>query len=237
MRIPLRILLVAALLASSGPAGAEFHFMSIREVYASGNSQYVLLQMYEDGQNLVSGHSLTVHDASGATIATYTFPSNVPNGGDQSYIWIATAAAENEFDLTADLNMAPTIARAAGMVCFDTVDCFSWGSYAGSSDPSPSGTPFAAGSGLSAGTPARRNVSGGTRSDALDAGDDTNDSAADFAGAAAPSPVNNAGSMPGGDPGYGGNEGGGGYGGGGGAMPGPALLALLMGALLARRRL
>lgn len=213
--------------------------MSIREVYVgpSDNSaaQYVLLQMYESGQNFVSGHSITVYDSAGSPVGTYTFASDVSNGANQAYIWIATGAAEILFGISADLAMAPTLAPAGGKVCFDVVDCFSWGSYSGDSvNPSPSGNPFSPTTGLTPGTAASRDISGGSSPNAIEADDDTNDSAADFSVVADPVPVNNAGDDgsgtpdPGGGYGGGGGGGGGGYGGGGGGAPGLSLLLALV---------
>ncbi len=45
------------------PASASFHLTKIREVAGSSSDQaYVELQMYEPGQNLISGHHLTFWD-------------------------------------------------------------------------------------------------------------------------------------------------------------------------------
>ena len=63
-----------------------------------------------------------------------------------------------------------------GAVCWDTVDCFAWGSFSGSA-PSPVGTPLAGG--LSVNQVLARSVTRGCPS-ALDAADDTDDSSADF---------------------------------------------------------
>lgn len=237
---PSRLLAAVLLAAASMPAAAVFHLMSIREVYVGpaddANAQYVELQMYAGGQNLVDGHSLTFYDATGALAGTVTFAGNVANGSSQSYILVATDEAVAKFGVAADLSMTPLLSPAGGKVCFEDVDCFSWGNYAGTATtPSPSGNPFSPANGLTPDSAARRDISGGTSATMLDAGDDTDDSAADFAFAAVPNPINNAASG-GGGCGYDqcGGGGGGGYGGGGGTQ---SLLSslLLMLAWAARR--
>src|SRR5262245_60965150 len=74
---------VAGLLAaaSAPPVQASFHEMKIREIFPGTaglpNAQYVMLQMYSAGQNLVGGHFIRVYDASGGTLGTFTFPMGV----------------------------------------------------------------------------------------------------------------------------------------------------------------
>lgn len=227
----IRPVLAILLAVAAAPASATFHLMSIREVYVgpadNANAQYVVLQMYEAGQNAVMGHDVTFYDAAGNELGAVTFPSHLANGESQDYILIATTEAETKFAIDADLAMTPLLAPAGGKVCFENIDCFSWGTYSGSTTtPSPTGTPFNAAGGLTADSAARRDISGGTSASELDAGDDTDDSAADFDFAASPSPQNNG---PQGTCTYdcgGGGDGGGG--GGGGALPPLASLMLLL---------
>jgi hypothetical protein len=210
------------LMGVAAPAAAEFHLMSIREVYVGpaddASAQYVELQMYAAGQNRVDGHSLTFYGPTGTLAGTVTFPADVANGANQASILIATAEAEARFTVNADLAMTALIDPAGGRVCFADVDCFSWGNYSGeATTPSPSGNPFNPAGGLTPDSAARRDISGGTSASQLDAADDTDDSAADFDFAVAPGPTNNS-------AGGGGDEcesayecdngGGGGYGGG-----------------------
>ena len=105
------------------PASATFHLMKIREIFpgttAAPGAQYVMLQMYFAGQNLVSGHFIRVFDAGGATVATFTFAANVANGADQATILIATTDAQTLFGITADLLMTPVLPVTGGAVCFD----------------------------------------------------------------------------------------------------------------------
>lgn len=240
MSLLARLLLMSTLMAQSMSVGAAFHLMSIREVYvgpsATPNVQYIQLQMYASGQNSVSGHPVVVYNAAGIAVATYTFTANVANGANQAYILIATTDAEATFGVKADLLMAPVIDPAGGKVCFEDIDCFSWGNYAGDSvNPSPSGNPFRPMGGLAPDSATRRDSSGGSNTNALDAGDDTDDSAADFFVAAAPNPQNNSGAGAGtggggggAGTGGGGGTGDGGGGGGGGSLGLLSLLTLLL---------
>jgi len=183
---------------ASFPAAANHHFMSIREVYAGSEAapqaQYVMLQMYQANQNVMGGHHVDVFDAGGAIIDTFTFASTLDNGLNQAYVLLATAEAQAYFNITPDLVMAnASIPRAGGKICFDSIDCVSWGNYTGSSTlPSPTGAPFAV-EGLASGKAIRRDISRGTSAILLQSTDDSGDSRADFLYATAPLPINNAG--------------------------------------------
>jgi hypothetical protein len=162
------------------PAGATFHEMWIREVYAGSllqpESQYVELQMWSAGQNHVEGHVLKTYDAGGAVTSTNPFPSDVPNGANQSTILLATPAAEAEFGLAADTGLAAgKLDPAGGAACWETLDCVSWGNFNGPL-PSPAGSPAPA---IPSGMALRRTIAPLCPT-ALDGGDDRNNSAADF---------------------------------------------------------
>jgi cysteine-rich repeat protein len=185
----------AGLLIASAPALATFHLMKVVEVFpgtaASPKAQYVVIQMYTSGQNLVAGHAITVFDKTGALIGTFTFAGNVRNGASQAKILIATSQAEQFFGLTADLVMGASVIAGGGKVCWaGTIDCVAWGAYSGSS--AGVGTPFNAPTGLVSGkaTVRRLNISGSATT--LDVGDDTDNSATDFV-FGSPAPRNNAG--------------------------------------------
>lgn len=173
----------SALLAA--PALATFHEMSIREVYpgsvALPDSEYVELQMWAAGQNLVGGHSLKTYSANGAATVTTPFASDVAGGANQSTILLATPAAESQFGVTPDAPMAPgQLSPAGGAVCWvESIDCLSWGSFSGGALPSPAGSP-ALPSGIPDGMAIRRSISPGCPT-LLEAGDDHDSSAADFA--------------------------------------------------------
>lgn len=190
--------LLAGIVVGVRPAVAVFHLSLIREVFAGTaaepNAHFVEIQMYAGNQNFVLGERVVVYDSAGTEVGNFVFTSNVENGGDQSYILVATPDAEALFGVEADLEMTPVIVRSGGSVCFGNsnppVDCASWGGYSG--DDSQTGTPFNAPVGLVPGQSMARNTSGGEDAERLDAEDDTNDSAADFE-MAAPTPTNNAG--------------------------------------------
>ncbi len=178
------VLTAILVLLTSARSDASFHLMKIVEVFpgmpTDPNAQYVMLQMYFPGENFVMGHAVSFYDASGTVLGTFTFASNVANGNDLATILIATSDAETLFSVTADLTMMPDIKPDGGAVCFDVIDCVSWGSFsAASALPAPSGTPFNAPTGLVSGMAMHRDLSsGGT--------------VTDFA-LAPPAPKNNAG--------------------------------------------
>jgi hypothetical protein len=193
---------VALLLVA--PARANFHLIKISEIFpgtaAEPAAQFVELQMYADGQNQLATHSLVVYDSTGIEQARYTFTTSVPDGSDQAHVLLATPEAETLFGVEADLEMTASIASAGGKVCWEPglVDCASWGSYSGGAadqGASATGTPFNQATGLVPGQSMERKIAGGTSPDKLDAGDDTNDSAADFQ-LASPSPQANSGGAP-----------------------------------------
>jgi hypothetical protein len=184
-RFRLALLLLALALGGASllaaPAAATFHEMSIREVYpgsaAQAESEYVELQMWSAGQNFVSGHPVRTYDAGGAVTGTATFTADVPAGANQSTILIATPAAVSAFGASADLALAPdTLDPAGGAVCWENLDCVSWGGFSGSL-PSPAGTPAAA---IPDGMALRRTIAPGCAT-LLEAGDDHDNSAVDFA--------------------------------------------------------
>ena len=183
------------------PARASFHEIRITEIFPGTNdipeAQFVELQMFSAGQNQVQGQQLIIYDNSGAVIETFTMARNLPNGTSQSHILIASAEAEDMFGVTGDFQMSDEMAPDGGKICYGTpsliVDCASWGGYFGQDAPDggQTGTPFnASGGGLVKGQSMARRITGGTNGAGLDAGDDTNDSAADFE-FATPSPQNN----------------------------------------------
>lgn len=156
-------------------------------------AQYVMLQMSAPGQTQVSDHSVTIFDAFGSIAGKFTFAANMANGADQATILLATAQAEQLFNVKADLSIKPVIVAAGGKVCFENVDCVSWGRFSSSDRlPSKSGIAFNKGKGLIIGHAIRREFSGGAATTLEDA-DDTNDSQADFRCAPTASPKNNAG--------------------------------------------
>jgi hypothetical protein len=171
-------------------ASATFHEMSIREVYpgslAEPAAEYVELQMWAAGQNLVGGRSLKTYTAAGVPSGTTTFAGNVSGAANQSTILLATLAAEAEFGVPPDAVMTPgQLDPSGGAACWaETIDCVSWGSFSGSL-PSPAGSP-ASPSGIPDGMALRRTISAGCAT-LLEPTDDRDNSAADFS-AVFPSP-------------------------------------------------
>lgn len=188
---------IALALLGTSPAYAAFHLMKIVEVFpgtpAAPNAQYVMLQMYSGGQTFVGGHVVTVFNAAGTAVGTFTFIGNVANGATQDKILIATTEAQTFFGVTANLTMTPTILAAGGKVCFDSspIDCVAWGNYTGSMVGV--GTPFndTVLGGLATGRAAQRRLDITGFPGVLDGGDDTDNSANDFR-TALPVPANNA---------------------------------------------
>lgn len=178
-------------------AQASFHEISIREVYpgsvAQPDSDYVELQMYASGQNLVGGYGVTVYGANGSVAGTFTFPPypfSLPNGANQQTILIGDSGVQGAFVVTPDLtNTNFAVDPAGGAACWaGSYDCVSWGGFAGST-PSSSGTP-ADGLGIPDGMALRRTIAPGCPT-LLEFGDDSNDSSTDLQDAT-PNPRNNA---------------------------------------------
>lgn len=216
--------LAATLAFGADPAAATFHLMQIREVYpgsaAAPEAEYVELQMWASGQNLVEGHVLRSYDAAGNVTGTSTFAHNVSNAANQSTLLLATPQAEAQFGVAADAPL-PTgsLSPAGGAVCWESIDCVSWGNFSGTL-PSPAGAPVAP-AGIPDGMALRRSITRGCAT-LLDPSDDNDVSAEDFAVA---SPLPRPNSVPPTEQactagGAGGGAGGGGSGGAGGGTGG-----------------
>jgi hypothetical protein len=188
--------------ALASTASATYHENRIREVHEGNGAtgDYVELQSFAAGQNLVGGRHIVSYDAGGGTPLTdYTIPSNVANGANQATILIADSpmvgGVTADFNAGGDLNVDNT----GGTVCFtDTsidvkLDCvaFDGSGPGGVTVPAGAnfGSPFALpGPNLNEQSLIRTTSRGcGT---ALDPADDT-DLAADFT-LGAGSPRNNA---------------------------------------------
>jgi len=174
---------LALLLLAAQPASATFHEMMVREVYpgsaAHPNSGYVELQMWSPGQNLVGGHKVTVYNALGSPVGAATFAHDVPGDANQSTLVAATPEAEAELGFGADAALDTGLLKpVGGAVCWESLDCVSWGSFVGSL-PSPAGSPASQG-GIPDGMALRRTIEPGCAT-LLEPGDDRDNSAADFA--------------------------------------------------------
>lgn len=180
------VLLVAGI---PTPASAQFHSMMIREVYpgidATVGGDFIELQMYQGGQTLLNGHSITVYPQAG-TGTTISFTHNVDNGSNQARILIADVGMGGNFDLTVSID------PAGGAVCFEDIDCVAWGNFSGSTPaPSQVGANESA-SGIPPGNSIERNISPGCATALDNPADDTNDSEADFVTNAMPTGTPNS---------------------------------------------
>ena len=169
--------LVAGGLAMAAPsAEAVFHFMKVREVDAGTTlaveADFVEIQMYQPGQNQIGDHPLHLYDASGARMDC-EIPNDVTQAADNNRILFATEAAETALSVTADFTFPPLLHAEGGAVCFDSVDCVSWGTFAGSTT-SPAGTPEPDG------IPADSSIDRTGPDATIDPAQDTNNSATDF---------------------------------------------------------
>jgi hypothetical protein len=185
------------------PSAAVFHQMLIVEIFPGGTgtllsppaeAQYLMLQMYAGGQTQVSGHVVTVYNAAGTLTGTFTFTSDLANGDSQDTVLLGTTEADAFFSLTSDLSLGagPAFDPSGGKICFEDVDCVSWGNFTGSpNSPSPSGQPWGYPEGLVIGHAIVRDTSHGNPS--LQEGDDTDSSLDDFDCAATAQPTQNDG--------------------------------------------
>ncbi|MGH2692457.1 MAG: hypothetical protein ACRDHM_08135 [Actinomycetota bacterium] len=168
-----------SLVAAAAPAGATFHMMKVREVHAGtaieASADFVELQMYQVGQNQVSTHKLKLYDAAGA-FRECTIPSNVASANNQETILFGTTQAQSAFG-PADFTIPAFLEHGAGAVCFENIDCVSWGSFPGGAadQDGGAGTPFAGG--IPIGQSIDRKLGA---NNTLEATDDTNNSANDF---------------------------------------------------------
>jgi hypothetical protein len=171
-------LAAGGLVAAAPPVLADFHLMKVQGVYAGSmtdaSSDYVELNMTAAGQNVVGGHTLHLYDPSGGRMDC-AVPSNVPNANNGDPILFLTTQAQAQFLNTADFTIAPLLDESGGAVCWESIDCVSWGSFSGATT-SPAGTPFAGG------------IPPGS---AIERSTDTNNSATDFAPDASPTPNSN----------------------------------------------
>src|SRR4051794_11054612 len=176
--------------------------MKIREISPGTDgldNSYVEVQMYAPGQiYLAFGAKLVVCNATCSLFpATFSPFANVPNGANQSTVvfgdsGVASTSKDFNVNLSLDLN------RPGGAACYVSElgfsDCVSWGSFSANStltaNYDASADPGSPAPALASGMALRRSISAGCPT-ALEAGDDTNSSAADFA-AAAPNPRPNS---------------------------------------------
>jgi hypothetical protein len=196
----------ACVLAVPPGALASNHLVKIREVYAGSaanvNSEYVELQAYAPGQNLLTGQvSFRFYDATGTQTFAFVPASNPPNAESQRRILVISQAAATEFNLPSGYTLSDGnyITDAGGAVCYETnsgaADCVSWGNFDNTTlTPLPSATGGNVDPpGIPDGSAISRSISRGCAS-MLEAGDDTNNPV-DWSDVT-PAPLNNASTTP-----------------------------------------
>jgi hypothetical protein len=168
----------------AGSVQADHHLVKIREVHNATNASddYVVLQTYADGQNLFLNHHVSVHSADGSIFLDNALAANGASPQNQRTYLVGGATV-----LGADDNGNGAFQDTGGAVCYSTsaalvggIDCVAWGDYDGGTvvpPSSPVGTPAPA---LAADVSIVRTIARGCPT-ALDAADDTDNSAADFA--------------------------------------------------------
>ena len=199
-------LALTALSVGAAGAQASYHEMRISEIHASdgvGDPDYIELQMYAPGQNLVTGRYIRTYDNSGLPFDTYTFPTNLPPAKNQSTILIADGPTVDGKPVDFDASTAGglNVLTGAGAVCYlqslaagDGLDCVVYGLNFGAGgiqgNPSPFGShALNTADGLMAGQTLQRSIKRGCKS-LFELSDDTNDGS-DFA-LGAPSPRNSS---------------------------------------------
>ena len=194
MRRALSLFAAAVVMLVSAKASASFHLMKVVEVFAGStahpNASYVQLQMYSPGQIFVDGHVLHVYAANGVEIPTskVIMTGTLGNANNQANILIGTSSVQAAFGVMPDFVLPENLVKTGGAVCYEALDCFSWGAFTPGAAADTSVNPFAA---LTADKAARRIITGGASATLLEDADDGNNNAMDFA-AVDPAPKNNS---------------------------------------------
>jgi hypothetical protein len=161
----------------------DYHLIKIRAIYEGYSPQaaFIELQMYADGQDTNGSLiPLTIYNANGLRIFSYTGGAGVPTSLNQRTVLFRDYASHQLADIYVDgLGNVLKFLEGGGAACWDVVDCVSWGAYKGTT-PSPTGTPIQGG--LSEGFVSVRTIARGCPT-LLDEPDDTNDSNSDFGNA------------------------------------------------------
>jgi hypothetical protein len=162
--------------ALASTASAASDQVQIRAVFLGANgTSFIELQATGDAQNL-AGQSVCIYHNTGPFCSSYILPPSLSNVGNQHTILISeNTSPAPDVPVTAGV-LHTDLSSNPGAACYSTVDCVSWGAFTNSNIPSPAGTPL---SGLSSSMVAFRGITRGCPT-ALDAADDTNNSAGDF---------------------------------------------------------
>jgi hypothetical protein len=191
----------ATLVGAIGASTASAYQQNlIREVHETGaNGDYVVLQAYAPGQNMLATKRVVTYDGGGNVFSSVIL-NNVPNGANQ-----ATVLAGDDVVPGADATDAGfNVVNTGGTVCFTEnaaappftgIDCVAYtngvATFPAVPPASPYGTPVTLPGGDLTGMSLARSIGRGCAT-LLEAADDTNDSASDFVVTAATNPRNNA---------------------------------------------
>ncbi len=201
--LPLALLALGLALAAPAQAASP---LKVREAFPGSsaygaNAEYVMLQMTASGQSDIDGQALRFYGPTGALASTYTIPADALSGQSQRAVLLASLEAISEGVVPVpDFSLGTGIDRmdpSGGAVCltgagFGSEDCATWGTIplATLENPYLPDSQVANAAAIADELALRRKVTAGCPT-ALDAPDDTNDSANDFA-QLSPDPRNNA---------------------------------------------
>jgi hypothetical protein len=183
-------LALAGLAAIAPAAQATFHEVRIRAVFKGPmDASFVMLQMTAPGQTATAGKSIDIYGATGNLIDNSFVLPVVANVDTQRYILMGDTATAGSPDLVAPLLYDILNPLTGGAVCFENIDCMSFGAFTGNAMlPSSAGTPVGS---LSSSQVNARKISANCAT-ALDSADDTNDSLGDFVNTIGFPPRNNS---------------------------------------------
>jgi uncharacterized protein len=184
----------AGLAALAPFASADDSQIRIREVYsdlAATKSDFVELQLAAANQQLAAGSAVRLYNGNASATATFEVPPGVPTLDNQRTILLGWDT-NPEVDIAFNSNFNPTPNGAACLLQTTAdppnetpIDCVSWGTFTGTATVTTAGTPAPA---LNAAQSLTRTIVPNCPT-MLEIGDDTNNSAVDFA-LGAPTPRN-----------------------------------------------
>jgi Ca2+-binding RTX toxin-like protein len=203
-RVGLVISLTTIAAIALTPVASGFQQNFIRQIHPDNQGMFdagdwVELQMYADGQNLVAGAFIKSYFGDGTLRATFQFPSNANTllvGQNQRTILVSNTSSVGgttpDFNAPLSGNGQLQLVGQDGAVCYESpppmnvvIDCVAYGAFTATGFPT--GSPAVA---TQFGQTLERGIGRGCPT-ALDPLDDSNDSAADFALSTRP-PRNNA---------------------------------------------
>lgn len=180
------------LLAAPAAQAQEIMISEVHNGLDAGNTDdYVELQMTADNQS-TNTRVIRCEDAAGGLLCDIPIAGDPPNRQSQRTVLLGNAAVPGF-----DFSLGGGVITDSGNACWNLaandvggIDCVAWGAYTGDATTLSSPALPALASVLAPGTSIHRDISRGCPT-ALDAADDTNNSAADFK-VGPPSPRNNS---------------------------------------------